>query len=994
MFVSEIIQDVIEALGRCNRQRAYDRLSDAVQALQDEGDWKANIGAIDICACSDGRTVTLPPEVEVPLAVAVNGNPVFMRDEFYKFHLNGDGINDGAGVPWAWDDAGFVPVFMDIINPSPIIVVAEQESDLGKPVRFLGKDGNGRPLRTQLEDGTWLEGIQIMPNILRDFPGGVMQPSTLRQFLRIFQTTPVFSFTSAIDHELANGAYMQVLLKAGTMPDPFTNGGFYYIRVVDGKRVSLHKNRLDSRTGQNPIQIVGSTPGSVITLQESRAVSSRTQFQRTGGSPTLISPYDLVTFAGVPVPNPLSTGVPYFAIPTDSDKFAIYPTLEDAKALANIINVTDSGASVVARTLKEVSPSTILRFGVNHNYVSGDAVTADTTSGELPAPLVAGSTYYINSLTPKSVTIHVSRPDSLTGANPIVLTSSGSGSNSLTKVIPATVQTGTANNIITGTPHNLNTPSGAGASVTAVLTGTIVTSYTVNNGGSGYEASPIITVSGGAGTGATAQATVVNGVVTAVQPIAGGTGYTSPPAVAVTPAAGSFVRFSTNGTLPDPITQGTVYRAEAPMSADTFSLQSTVPQPINITSLGSGQLFLLITRTFTVAFNPQFKTDATNISTGQSVRFFTQGVLPVTSPTIDQTTVYYLRKLDATTVEVYDTAPHANNLASTTGRFTTLSFGSGNLYFASEFAVTPVVRDNFLDISFSGYLQDLVDLKFTTSVALPAPLTTTDTYQGIFTQGKMQVLDTDGNVVVLTGIGQGAHAVVVARDMSVDVAKSLDVANHQYQTGDAVMATTTDTLPDPLNSVSTYYIRSINNDQVELYDSSVHALALPGTTGRISFLDIGAGIQRLAQEVPAYLVAEIFQIEKPVTDGYFTMYAWDTGRSNNLTFLGDVGPDITNPKYRRIKVGVNCGVVRMRYRASTIKITSDRNFINLDSKMAIIFMVKCLELSLKNFQDEAEKFRIKSVDMLNKRNRAIEGPRSASIQIDADLTTVPEDWMN
>ena len=82
MFVSEIIDDVVEVLGRCDRAKAIQRISDAVSALQDEGDWNANIGVIDIRTFNDEDLVTLPREVETPLAVVVNGMPVFELIEF------------------------------------------------------------------------------------------------------------------------------------------------------------------------------------------------------------------------------------------------------------------------------------------------------------------------------------------------------------------------------------------------------------------------------------------------------------------------------------------------------------------------------------------------------------------------------------------------------------------------------------------------------------------------------------------------------------------------------------------------------------------------------------------------------------------------------------------------------------------------------------------------------------------------------------------------
>jgi len=75
---------------------------------------------------------------------------------------------------------------------------------------------------------------------------------------------------------------------------------------------------------------------------------------------------------------------------------------------------------------------------------------------------------------------------------------------------------------------------GDGATGTAVLTGTAVTSITINNGGSRYDAAPTISFSGGGGSAAAAHCHLTNGVVTSVDIDAGGSGYTSAPTVIFT----------------------------------------------------------------------------------------------------------------------------------------------------------------------------------------------------------------------------------------------------------------------------------------------------------------------------------------------------------------------------------------------------------------------------------------------------------------------------
>ena len=79
------------------------------------------------------------------------------------------------------------------------------------------------------------------------------------------------------------------------------------------------------------------------------------------------------------------------------------------------------------------------------------------------------------------------------------------------------------------------------------LTGTV----TIDDGGSGYSAPPLVTVSGGGGTGGTGTATIVNGQVTSIT-LSGGSGYTSAPTLQIAAPTGVVVSVTSGGTNYDP----------------------------------------------------------------------------------------------------------------------------------------------------------------------------------------------------------------------------------------------------------------------------------------------------------------------------------------------------------------------------------------------------------------------------------------------------------
>lgn len=992
MFVSEIIDQVAEVLGRCDRDKALRRISDAVIALQDEGDWNANIGALDIVTFNDGNTITLPREVETPLAVAVNDHPAFMRDEFYRYHLNGEGLADSNVVPWAWDDQGAVPNFMDIGTPGPIVAYCEILNDENRIVRVLGYDANGREIRSQLEDGEWISGFRYPMVKIAGIP---TSPPLSYAFRRLISTSSSFKFGMATPHRLVTGAEMQIAIQTGSFPEPLINGGFYFIRAENDEQVSVFATRLDAQTNQNRIDFTEFSPGSTVTLTESRPASVRTQFQTIGSSQLVQN--SRVMFSAAILPTPIQSSRIYRAVPNGPTSFLIYDNEDDATLGENVINVSDAGATIKLRTLQQIFPVTKLVFGVPHNVVTGDQITVENSGGSLPEPLLPGVAYFARVINANELTLHENLADTSTGANPITLTTVGTGTNSILKTIPASVAGGGSSIVTTTLPHNLSAPSGINAAATAATTNNTVTSINVTNGGSGYNSPPVVQITGGSGTGATAEAIVSGGIVTAVRVITGGTGYTSVPSVQFIAQGGSLVRFTTNGTLPQPITNNTVYVGETTAVPTQFTLKTTLPENVRITSTGAGQLYVIISRAFSISFLPQWKLDASNLVTGNPVQFYAEGILPTTVPSqINPGTLYFVRKINNQQIELYDTA--ANALAappSTAGQISAISAGDLDVFVFTERDVTAIPRDNYLDVSFTSFLANQVQVKFETTGTLPSPLVAGVTYQVTVVDDKIS-LTTIGNVPIIIGtIGSGSHKMVIQRVMSVVSPTQLDVHDHDFVTGSSVtFENSGGFLPAPLNSSTAYYVRVSGPDSVEIYGTAAEALNTSSTAGRIVFTNSGEGTSRMLQSRTPVNFASISAVEKDVTDGYVRVYAWDTSRSNNVALIGDYHPTETVPSYRRIKVMKNAKSVRIKYRRRPIELLSERDFINLDSRMAILMMVQSQELLFKKFVDEAERYRIIAVEYLNKRNRALDGPRAPTVQINGDVMGVPEDWMD
>jgi len=157
MFVSQIIDEVLDILGTTDKPKAYRKLTQAVQILMQSGHWFHTNAEVDVCTGWDNQTITLPRNIEVPLAVNVDGSPTYFRGRLFQYHVNKGGMYNPVG--WAWDDRGMVATQMDIRQPSQLVAVAEHAADAGKVIRVMGPDGTNRAFLSQMKTGTGVDGL-------------------------------------------------------------------------------------------------------------------------------------------------------------------------------------------------------------------------------------------------------------------------------------------------------------------------------------------------------------------------------------------------------------------------------------------------------------------------------------------------------------------------------------------------------------------------------------------------------------------------------------------------------------------------------------------------------------------------------------------------------------------------------------------------------------------------------------------------------------------
>jgi len=497
MFVSQIFDEASEILATTDQTKIFRKLTQAVQTLMESGHWLRTTQEVDVCTGWDGQTITLPRGIEVPLGVNIDGSPTYFRGRLFQFHVNAGGMYNP--VSWAWDDRGFVATQMDIRQPSQLVAISEHQADAGLQLRVIGTDSNNRELRSQLDDGTGLNGILVPIHAQSDFPFGTIQPDGVTIQTRSAAISALQKFLSATAHQLASGqsAVLSIGNGASNVPIGLINGYTYFIGVDDANTITLYQTSLDARSGVNPINMTSIVGASSITLTDSRPASLLTSVNLVNGQPAIsIDSPNEVSFSPIgsnSLPSPLVANATYFAQSLDSSNLQVYASLNDAKNATNPVLLSGTNAQFNVDIKKPIGAQTTLTFSPAHNFNTGDAVQAFTNGGTLPTPLIAAQNYFVHSINATSLTLHANASDATSGTNPITLTDNGSGTNSLVKLVSATSNTGTINQI-TATGLNVQAPATptAAASAVAVVSGSVV-SVQVTVAGSKYSSTPTVT---------------------------------------------------------------------------------------------------------------------------------------------------------------------------------------------------------------------------------------------------------------------------------------------------------------------------------------------------------------------------------------------------------------------------------------------------------------------------------------------------------------------
>ncbi len=177
LYVRDIWLPVQSVLGTCVESEIYAKLNEAVELLRTAGRWDPNEGTMDVC--TQETELTLPMDVEMPLAINLGGTPADFRNKWFEFNQSGPGSEQcGGSLTFNWSDKGFFPTFRTPLYASTVAAVADSVTDVAAQIRIYGYDQNDKWIMTADSTGTLVDGFLLTCN-------GVPSTIVVSRFVRV-----------------------------------------------------------------------------------------------------------------------------------------------------------------------------------------------------------------------------------------------------------------------------------------------------------------------------------------------------------------------------------------------------------------------------------------------------------------------------------------------------------------------------------------------------------------------------------------------------------------------------------------------------------------------------------------------------------------------------------------------------------------------------------------------------------------------------------------
>jgi hypothetical protein len=181
LTAGDVFDDAADIFGPIGRERLFDKITEATEALANKSQWDGMDGYVDIL--SDGRGyISLPPQIEVPVGMNFCNTPAQMKSRWYEFHINGIG---SRCIPCdSWMDVGEYPIIVEPPSGVRLYAISSFEADRGASVRAYGYDQTGSWIRS-IENNVYVDGEIIPVSVRTNTDAPEQIPVTSHEFAQI-----------------------------------------------------------------------------------------------------------------------------------------------------------------------------------------------------------------------------------------------------------------------------------------------------------------------------------------------------------------------------------------------------------------------------------------------------------------------------------------------------------------------------------------------------------------------------------------------------------------------------------------------------------------------------------------------------------------------------------------------------------------------------------------------------------------------------------------
>lgn len=179
--VGSIWTEIQSVLGTCDEGVTYSKINEAIEELSNLGNWDSMIVNLDIC--TQDCEITLPDDIEVPLAINIGGRPADFRNKWFEYHMNGPGTECCPSCSdFSWQDQGDFPTFRSIKKPSRIAAYAEKPETVST-IRVYGYDSCDKWIMEEDCNGVLQDGFDVP--LIFGFGAGTPSTKVVKRITRV-----------------------------------------------------------------------------------------------------------------------------------------------------------------------------------------------------------------------------------------------------------------------------------------------------------------------------------------------------------------------------------------------------------------------------------------------------------------------------------------------------------------------------------------------------------------------------------------------------------------------------------------------------------------------------------------------------------------------------------------------------------------------------------------------------------------------------------------